>query len=502
LASAAHGRYPKAMRTSRSCFVGLVVWLAASPAGAQAKPQAVPTVAGAVGPQAQPMPTVTLPPPPPVSDPDLTPLPPAKRTVSSWSEITAYLRARSVDLRVAIDEVGRAEAQRTVALGGVLGSITASGAYTHNFITATTQQYFDTGTGRSCVGGSSPTCVAVGLPTTSPTPDILGGQINATLPIVAPQQWNAIRMQDVNVRISAAALDDEKRLIATNVANAALQVVTDEHIAELNRVGLRQALERLELAKRKTALGAGTGLDVVRAEQDVESARSTLVTGDETARQAREAFGLAIGVPEDVSVAGDLSFEAITHQVLSECRPAPTIEDRPDVVAARERLHFARVNTWDIKTQFFPTLSLQSGLSTTTLSVSPSTTWNLQAVLSWTLWDGGIRYGRLRDANLQVSEAQDRLDSTRRTAIIQVVQAQRGVEVAQRTRDVAARSRDLAAEVDRLTQAGFMTGQGTSLDLVTAAAALRQAEINLALAEFGLVKAKILAVLALATCPL
>ncbi len=47
-----------------------------------------------------------------------------------------------------------------------------------------------------------------------------------------------------------------------------------------------------------------------------------------------------------------------------------------------------------------------------------------------------------------------------------------------------------------------MTGQGTSLDLVTAAAALRQAEINLALADFSLVKAKILAVLSLATCTL
>jgi multidrug efflux system outer membrane protein len=483
---------------------GLLVALATAPASAQQpKPQPqTQGVAGTTAPLSLPTAPVNLPPPPPVSDPDLTPLPPAKLTVSSWNEITAYLRARSADLRIAIDEVARAEAQRHVALAGVLGSITANGAYTHNFLTATTQQYFDVGTGRSCVGGSSPTCVAVGLPTTSPTPDILGGQINASLPIIAPQQWNAIHMADVTIGIDKASLDDTKRIIATNVANAALTVVTDEYIAELNRVGLRQALERLELAKRKTALGAGTGLDVVRAEQDVSAARSTLVTGDETAREAREAFGLAIGVSQDVSVAGDLSFDALTTQVLSECKPAPTIEERPDVIAARERVHFARVNTWDIKTQFFPTLSFQSALSTTTLPVVPSTTWNFQAVLSWTLWDGGARYGNLRDANIQVLEAQDKLESVRRTAIIQVVQAQRGVEVAQRTRDVAARSRDLAKEVDRLTRAGFMTGQGTSLDLVTAAAALRQAEINLALAEYGVVKAKILAVLSLATCPL
>jgi len=229
-----------------------------------------------------------------------------------------------------------------------------------------------------------------------------------------------------------------------------------------------------------------------------------MVTGDENVRQAREKFGVDIGVATDVGVAGDMSFEAITRQLLSQCKPAPSIEERTDVVAARERVHLARVNTWDVKTQFFPTLTLQSNLSTTTqlTGQSPSTLWSVQGVLAWNIWDGGARYGNLRDAKLQVLEAQDRLDATRRAAVIQVVQTDRGVLVAQESRDVADRARNLAAEVDRLTRAGFMTGQGTSLDLVTAAAALRQAEINLAINDYSLIKARILAVLSLASCPL
>lgn len=442
---------------------------------------------------------VNLPPPPVVDDPDLKPLPPAKRVVASWDEIASYLRARSADLRIALDEVGRAEAQRRVALAGVLGSITANAAYTHNFITHQNGTIsIDTNTGQACTAGSSSTCPS----NINPYPDFATGGVTASLPLIAPRAWNAIHMADVNIGINKASLDDVRRVLSTNVANAALTVVTNERVAELNRVGLRQALERLELAKRKTSLGAGTGLDVIRAQQDVENARSTLVSGDENARQAREAFGIAIGVAEDVSVAGDLSFEAITRQVLSMCKPAPTIEERPDIIAARERVHFARVNTWDIKTQFFPTLALTSSLFTTTQNFNPSTTWNVGLGLSWNIWEGGARYGNLRDANLQVLEAQDRLDAARRTAVIQVVQADRGVTVAQQTRDVSARARDLAAEVDRLTRAGFMTGTGTSLDLVTAAAALRQAEINLALSDYGLIKSRILAVLALATCPL
>ena len=491
------GRYCNRMARYRASFFAFSVLVFAGTASAQ-QPQPKPQLQ-----QTQPLPTtegVNLPPPPIVDDPDLKPLPPAKRVVASWDEIATYLRARSADLRIALDEVGRAEAQRRVALAGVLGSITGTAGYTHNFLTHTSATFIDSTTNSPCLPGSSPTC----LPSTTaaPTPDYLSGGITASLPLIAPRAWNAIHMADVNIGINKANLDDVRRILSTNVANAALTVVTNERVAELNRVGLRQALERLELAKRKTSLGAGTGLDVIRAQQDVENARSTLVSGDENARQAREAFGIAIGVAEDVSVAGDMSFEAITRQVLSMCKPAPTIEDRADIIAARERVHFARVNTWDIKTQFFPTLALTSSLGTTSQNVNPATTWNIGLGLSWNIWDGGVRYGNLRDANLQVLEAQDRLEAARRTAVIQVVQADRGVFVSQQTRDVASRSRDLAAEVDRLTRAGFMTGTGTSLDLVTAAAALRQAEINLALSDYGLIKSKILAVLALATCPL
>jgi outer membrane protein TolC len=439
---------------------------------------------------------LNLPPPPPVDDPDLRPLPPAKRTVASWDEITSYLRARSADIRVALDEVGRAQAQRREAVAGVLGTINATGAYTHNFLTATSG--YNPALMTSCTPGT-PGC---SVTSTIPAPDYVSGSIVGALPLIAPQAWVGIHIADVNIDVQKTSLEDIKRTIATSVANAAIAVVTAEHVADLNRVGLRQSLESLELAKRKTSLGAGTGLDIVRAQQNVENARTTLVTGDESAREAREAFGISIGVAEDVSVAGDLSFEAITKQVMTQCKPSPNVEQRTDVIAAREKLHYARVNVWSINTQFFPILTLQSTLASTSLSyANPKTTWNMQAVLTWAIWDGGVRYGQMRDYNLQVLEAQDRLDAALRNAIIQVVQADRGVQVAEDTRAVSLRARDLASEVDRLTRAGFMTGLYTSLDLVTSSAALRQAEINLALADYGLVKAKVLKVLALATCP-
>ncbi|HEV8550525.1 MAG TPA: TolC family protein, partial [Polyangiaceae bacterium] len=85
-------------------------------------------------------------------------------------------------------------------------------------------------------------------------------------------------------------------------------------------------------------------------------------------------------------------------------------------------------------------------------------------------------------------------------ATVDLVQARRQVEVADESRRVQQEVRDLAFEVDRLTRAAYQTGKGTSLDLITSAAALRQAELDLAVDELGLVQARIASLLTLADC--
>ena len=66
---------------------------------------------------------------------------------------------------------------------------------------------------------------------------------------------------------------------------------------------------------------------------------------------------------------------------------------------------------------------------------------------------------------------------------------------------VALEQRDLAAQNDAMTQNLLVQGQGTSVDLVTASEAHRQAEQSLVVAEFGVVKARLAAIMALSTCP-
>ncbi len=124
-------------------------------------------VPSAVFAQAPASPTTTasgplsLPSAPEVSDPMLAPPPSPKRVLATWEEGVATLRARSTDLKIALDQVLQAEAQTRIALAQYLPSINANnaggGTYQHQLITRS-------------VGGGLSTTAAGGLTQTSRVP--------------------------------------------------------------------------------------------------------------------------------------------------------------------------------------------------------------------------------------------------------------------------------------------------------------------------------------------
>jgi outer membrane protein TolC len=460
--------------------------LSTSPAFAQRPTTTAPAPPAQVTSPAPPAPApVTIPPPPKVDDPMLAPMPPAPKNIATWQEALDLVRTRSTDLRISYLDVTRAEAQSRVALAGALFSLNGNAAYTRQIIT------------KDAVNPLT------GVTTKVPTPDTLTGSLTLSQPLFAPRAWYAIGTAHRAEEVAQLGVEDTKRLIALAVANALLSVVTAERIAELNRSGFRDALERHDLTRRKQSLGVATGLDVIRAQQDVETARATIVSGDESLRQAREALGLTVGLPQQVGVAPSISLDGLLESAQGVCKPARSLDERADIARAIKNVEVTERSITDVKYQFSPTVGLGSTLAATTTDTgqSPNPTWNIQAVLSVPIWEGGARYGFLRNARAATEQAEQQLIGLRRNAEVQLEQARRGVKVAEDSRKVAADARALTAETDRLVRAGYIEGQGTSLELVIAASALRQAEIALAIRDFELVRARLLAVLALANCP-
>jgi outer membrane protein TolC len=458
---------------------------------AQAPPAAPPPAAAAT-----PAPPATAAKPIEVSDAGLAPVPPAPRMLASWKDALTLIDRRSMDLIVAQQEVIRAQAQSRQALGAALPNINASAGVTQPLYPTSTTRTGDVIVGVDVATGNLRTARQTATTSYSAS---ASAALTVSQPILAPRVWYAIGTSKLTVEAAQHSVDDRRRTLLASVASTVVSVVTAERVSEINRVGLRSALERLELTRRRERLGTGTKLDVVRAEQDVALARVKLVSDDESLRKTREALGLALGESDAYGVPETISLNAIEQDMRASCSVAAP-DQRADVLAARAELQVSERRVTDAKLALAPTAEVSSRLAVQSEAQPTHVSWSIEATLTIPIWDGGSRYGAIHESRASLEQQRARVDATTRAALLEATQAVRAVNVAEQSRAVAEQARDLARETARLTQVAFESGTATSFDLIESGRRQREAELDLAVREFEVVKAKIAALLASASC--
>ena len=459
------------MRRVHLAFIAAALLLIESP---RADAQASPPASGA---PSTPLPSAIA-----EDDPMLAPIAPPPHQVSNWQEALSSLKARSTDLKIALAEVERSQGQWREALAASLPTITATGNVTGNLL-------------RQNV------CGLGGICTTIPDAASAVGTLTVSQPILALRAWNSAGTAKVTQKIAELSAEDQKRLLTIALANAVVSVVTAERLSEMNRIGLRAALDRLALARRKVALGAGNALDTVRAEQDVAVVRSAIVTGDESLRKAREALGLALGSTEPWGVPVDIDLNGLEASAQASCGAAATLDERADIAAAQKGTVVAKRNIDDAYLQFSPTINVVSSFNAASAPFANGLreAWTISGVLTFLL----RRRVSLRRAARHPRPGRSVAATSRGGATQRDHSDKPGptrVDVAEKSRRVSEGSRDLARETERLSRVAFQLGTGTSLDLIESGRRLREAESQLALQEFGLVQARIAALLALSRC--
>ncbi|MFP2931354.1 TolC family protein [Pyxidicoccus sp. 3LG] len=440
----------------------------------------------AASPQAEPA-TSPTPFQPKVEDAMLTPVPPAPTLVKDWNEALGLVRERSTDLRSAEAGVERASGRWRQALGALLPNARAQAGVAHDILNP------------DVPSGVNPFILGEGVTATQPVATLTA---TLTQSVVDVSAWRGLSSAKAAESSAAASLQDARRRLTLGVANALVATVAAERAAEINRVNLRQALERAALTQRSFELGAGNQLDVVRVEQDVAVARGALVAGDEQLRRTREALGFTLGFGQPMSVDPSFNLQGLVDQTRNDCAPLESWESRPDLVAAKAQVDSARDSRRQASAGYLPTVGISSNLQgfTTNPGFGRFATWNVSAVLSVPIWEGGLRGGLVRERTGVETQAEAALESARRDVEIEVSRARRGVEVAEALVKTASDARDLAERTDKLTRRAFEVGRGSSLELVQSAAALRQAELALVLREFELVQARLGAYLTEARC--
>jgi len=278
-------------------------------------------------------------------------------------------------------------------------------------------------------------------------------------------------------KLADFALEDtelQRQLVTQTVKESYTNINFAVRLIQVNQ----QAVERAELNLRSARgffeVGTRPKSDVARAEVDVANAKVDLIRARNAERLARVALATAMGLPATtpLQIQDNLIYQPITMDRARLAEDA--LRQRPEYRQARLNAEANDARLRRSFRDFFP--DIVGGGFYGAARADMNEIWELNLSLNWTLYDGGNRIARYREARANLDAAQARvkaseLDISREVeqSINNVIEADERIQAAQ----VAVAS---AQENFRLAQGRFDAGVGTILELTDAQLALTQAQ--------------------------
>ncbi|MEQ1501469.1 MAG: TolC family protein [Myxococcota bacterium] len=304
--------------------------------------------------------------------------------------------------------------------------------------------------------------------------EVWSGAASVRIPLVAPvaiADWTAARR---SVRALSGTTDEIRLELESGLIAAAAGAEAAAGVVAAATKAVDVAGDHLAATEIAQVAGTATSVDVLGAKADVARRRSELAESQANLASAQEQLGGLLGIDGPATV------------VLPEAAPLdPTGATRPAITAADARVGAARAQVQSAWWRQFPTLAA-TGAATAATEPYPTgnqTAWRVGLEATWTLYDGGFRYGKLHQAQADQAAAQAARTSEQLRVSREQREAERNLAVAQEQLTLAMEQANLAAEASEVAQLGLSAGTVSPLQA-------RDVETDAFRAEVGVVGAR------------
>jgi outer membrane protein TolC len=392
----------------------------------------------------------------------------------------AIARALEHNLGVLLAEqrVGRARGARWTALSGLLPEVTGRLAETRQKVNLD----------------------AFGFPLPAGIPSLVGpfnvfdARVYISQPIFDLHALNDARAERHNLAAAEYSYRSARDLVVLVAANAYLQALAANARAASARAQLETSEALFQQAGDLKQGGLVAGIDVLRAQVQMNADRQRGTAARNDAEKARLRLARVIGLPigqrfalsDDIPPvpAPDLTLEAALERAYAA---------RPDYQAALEHVRAAEAARRAIVGDALPSVRVTADYGRIGRTAGGARgTFSLAGAVDVPIFEGGRTRARLAEADADLRDRQSQAEDLRAAIYYEVQSALLDLQATRDQLDVAVSARDLAAQ--QLTQARdrFAAGVGTNVEVVQAQQAVALASEQYIAALYGYDVAKAL----------
>ena len=321
------------------------------------------------------------------------------------------------------------------------------------------------------------------------TRSVYTSQANLTQPLF---HWGklgtAVDIAKMGAHEAALAYSTSELDILHGVAKAYLAVLSAQAEQEVIESRRKTAEQFVSDVKAKLEAQSATELDRLRAESEWLAVIPEALQADAQVKRALEVLNGQLGLDPRTPI-------VLANLGLPEAGAKPAGTERSEVAQLKQQEAMYRANekiiTSDLRPKFDLSASYgyQAGKSDL-LFKEPYDTWKLSVTMKFPIFDGLRSSGKRAQNTAQLEQVKQSRIDRERTVAIEQSSADRDLDKAVALNQAAGRAHDAALEALRMSRESFEQGLITSLDLLQAERAERQAESQRRRAELGLWSAR------------
>jgi multidrug efflux system outer membrane protein len=316
--------------------------------------------------------------------------------------------------------------------------------------------------------------------------DTFGAMTTITQPIFLARAYTTIKSAYKAYDLAKINIDNAEDFLLNNLEIAYYGALTAQKFVAIAKESLQIRKEHLKDATFKFEVGDSTKFNVLRAEIDVNRAEQDLKRAENSLAITKEIIRLLCGKNEDFTLVEPEAPKPPAESIDAFIERA--LSTRRDLKSAQLSLELGELAKTDAWFRFLPVLAFTGMLRWADLKGFSDKyySWSVGLALSVPLYDGGLRYAFINEANSKIRDAEIQIEDKSRAIKSEIRQLWLKMEMASANLEKARRSSVLAKEQVQLAKSSFEAGAVTNLEVLDANGISFISEMNEAQEELNL----------------